>query len=81
MEAVDGHNQVAPATLDGVRRALEMADAEFIEDGVRRRYQVAADTDALYQRLLAISVESAEALAGRTLLTDDDLYDENGLPA
>jgi len=81
LEAANGHERVAPATVDGVRQALETAGAEFIEDGVRHRQRTSADTEALYQELLAISVESAAALAGHALLTDDELYDENGLPA
>lgn len=83
LEAADGLDRVAPATLDGMRQALEAAGAEFIEDGVRRRQKASAEaeTEALYRDLLAISLESARALARHALLTDDDLYDENGLPA
>ena len=81
LEAANGFERVAPATLDGVRQALETAGAEFIEDDVRRRQRTSSDTEALYQKLLAISIESAAALAGHALLTDDELYDENGLPA
>ena len=81
LEAADGLDRVAPATLDGIRQALEAAGAEFIEDGVRRRQKASPETEALYRDLLAISFESAKALAGHTLLTDDDLYDESGLPA
>ncbi len=81
LEAADGLERVAPATLDKLRRVLEAKGAECIEDGVRRRPQASAETEALYQELLTISLEGAEALAGHALLTDDDLYDENGLPA
>ena len=72
---------VEPALLDRIRRALEDADVEFISRGVRRR-AARADEKQRYDRIMAISRDSAASLAGRDdLLTDDDLYDENGLPA
>jgi hypothetical protein len=39
------------------------------------------DTRDLYADLRAISLRSAARLRGRELLTDTDLYDEDGLPA
>jgi transcriptional regulator with XRE-family HTH domain len=81
IEAVDGVNRVAPATLDSVRRALEAAGAEFIDYGVRRRQPVRLDAEARFRELQAISRESAARLSGQTPLTEDDLYDESGLPA
>ncbi len=76
------HRQrVAPVTLAGVRLALEQAGAEFIPDGVRRRRAARPDASALYEDLRAISLRSAARLRGRELLTDADLYDEDGLPA
>ena len=73
--------RVAPVTLAGVRQALEQAGVEFIPDGVRRRRIVRPDASALYEDLRAISLRSAARLHGRELLTDADLYDEDGLPA
>lgn len=81
LEAHDGLDRAAPATLDGVRRTLEAAGAEFIKDGVRRLRAPSHDADALYRDLQAISRESAENLSGHTPLTDSDLYGEDGLPA
>jgi transcriptional regulator with XRE-family HTH domain len=81
LESGQGSGRVAPATLAGVRRVLEEAGAEFIPDGVRRRHTARPDTRALYEELRAISLRSAARLQGRALLTDADLYDENGLPA
>ena len=81
LEAVQGEAKVSATVLDGVRQALERAGAEFITDGVRRRQGQRPDAEALYQELRAISIRSAERLAGHDQLTDDDLYDENGLPA
>ena len=76
IEAMRG--RVASMTVDGVRRALEQAGAEFVPDGVRRRRP---DKEAVFQDLRGISLRSAERLRGRELLTDADLYDEDGLPA
>jgi transcriptional regulator with XRE-family HTH domain len=82
LEAVDGASRVAPATLDGVRQVLERAGAEFIEAGVRRRRQRSPEEiEARYRAIMEISQRSAAKLAGHEILTDDDLYDENGLPA
>ena len=39
------------------------------------------DAGSLYDDLRAISLRSAARLQGRDLLTDADLYDEDGLPA
>ena len=81
LEAVQGQAKVSSTVLDGVRQALEQAGAEFIADGVRKRRVQRPDAEVLYQKLRAISLRSAERLAGHETLTDDDLYDENGLPA
>jgi hypothetical protein len=70
-----------PLTIEGIRQALEQAGAEFIPDGVRRRSAPRPDARALYEDLRAISLRSAARLQGRELLTDADLYDEDGLPA
>jgi len=67
--------------LNEVRHALEQAGAEFIPDGVRRRRAAPLDVRSRYHDLRAISLRSAARLQGRELLTDADLYDENGLPA
>ena len=72
--------RVAPGTSEGVRQALEEAAAEFIPDGVRRRRTARPGTRTLYEDLRAISLPSAARLHGCELLTDADLYDENGLP-
>jgi transcriptional regulator with XRE-family HTH domain len=81
IEAADGPGRVSAATLDGVRQVLESAGAEFIEHGVRRRQPPRPDADALYRDLKAISRDSAARLTGHVVLTDADLYDEDGLPA
>jgi transcriptional regulator with XRE-family HTH domain len=81
LERGQGGERVAPGTFAGVRKVLEEAGVEFIPDGVRRRRSARPDARALYEDLRAISLRSASRLQGRELLTDADLYDENGLPA
>jgi transcriptional regulator with XRE-family HTH domain len=81
LEAPDGGERVAPATLDSVRAALEQSGAEFIPQGVRRRRAIRPDAEALYEDLRAISLRSGARLRTGDHLTDADLYDENGLPA
>ena len=79
LESHSGLGQVAAETVAEVQRALEVAGAEFIDNGVRRRTAMPAD-DALLADLIEISRRSASHLKGQALLTDADLYDENGLP-
>lgn len=81
LEAERGLARVAPSTFASVRSVLERAGAEFIPEGVRRRPVNRPDARTRYDELRAISLRSAERLKGRTLLTDADLYDENGVPA
>jgi transcriptional regulator with XRE-family HTH domain len=80
LEAEHGRERVTPAILEGVRRALEQAGAEFIPEGVRRCPAARPDAGSLYEDLRAISLRSAARLQGRALLSDADLYDETGLP-
>lgn len=79
LEAVGGVGRVANDTVTAVQAELEKAGAEFIADGVRRRPPL-RDREATYRRIIEIAERSAAELAGRQLLTDDDLYDEHGLP-
>jgi transcriptional regulator with XRE-family HTH domain len=81
LETKRGGERVAPATLARVRAVLEQAGAEFIPGGIRRRPVAQRYPRALFDKLRAISLRSAARLQERELLTDADLYDENGLPA
>lgn len=81
LEATRSGVHVADSTLSGVCQVLEQAGAEFIPDGVRRRPSARPAAAALFEELRAISVRGAERLQGRELLTEADLYDEDGLPA
>jgi transcriptional regulator with XRE-family HTH domain len=81
LERGQATQRVARGTIVKVRRVLEKAGAEFIPNGVRYRRAAQPDARALYEDLRAISLKSAARLEGRALLTEADLYDENGLPA
>jgi transcriptional regulator with XRE-family HTH domain len=81
LEAPNGLSTVAPGTVDEVQRTLEAAGAEFIDRGVRRRAPTSEGREARFQAALAISERSAARLRNAPPFTEDDLYDENGLPA
>ncbi len=79
LEAVDREYAVAEETAAGVQYALEEAGVEFIHDGVRRtRKEVDRD---LVSDLMKIAEESARLQKGGEPFTEDDLYDDDGLPA
>jgi hypothetical protein len=70
---------VAEETAAGVQNALEEAGVEFIHNGVRR---ICKEADPeLVADLMKIAEESARLLKDAPPFTEDDLYDENGLPA
>jgi transcriptional regulator with XRE-family HTH domain len=80
IEAGDGVPKASDATVERAKVALEAAGAEFIPNGVRRR-STDAERRERYETIMNISRRSAAKLVGHDTLTDDDLYDENGLPA
>ena len=82
LEAEDGAAGVAVGTLNRVQRALEAAGEEFIPDGVRRRRsRTPEEKEALLRDIMAIAHRTAMLAAENPGFTEDDLYDENGLPA
>lgn len=81
IEGADRAAKVAPSTVEEVRRTLENAGAEFIENGVRRRKRTQAEIEELVQAGLEIAKESAALLRNAPPFTEDDLYDKNGLSA
>lgn len=82
LEAENASSGVAPDTLNRVQRALEAAGAEFIPDGVRRRRsRTPAEKEALLRDIMAIAHRTAKLAAENSGFTEDELYDENGLPA
>ena len=80
-ENMDSFEQVQEPNLDKVQTALSDAGVEFIPWGVRRRPPMTPEQQAMFDELEAISKASGEEMKGREILTDDDMYDENGLPA
>jgi predicted transcriptional regulator len=81
LEAPDGLSNVAPSTVDEVARALEESGAEFIDRGVRRRKRTPEEAQELVDRVMELAERSAALLKDAPPFTEDDLYDENGLPA
>ena len=67
-----------------IQRTLEAAGAEFIDNGVKRRAAIRKpeEKEARYRALMQIAKDSAKFLAEHPGgFSEDDLYDENGLPA
>ncbi len=79
LEAASGEYAVADDTAREVQMALQEAGIEFIHDGVRRAGGKA--DAALLEDLRAIAKESARLQAALPRWSEDDLYDEQGLPA
>ena len=79
VEAAGTNSRVAPATIAGIRQALEAAGAEFIPGGVRRRLASHAN-GSRYEDLRSISLGSAARLRDADLLSETELYDDNGSP-
>ena len=77
-EAVSNHAGAA------IQHALEMAGAQFIPNGVRRRPRTRTPEEVAerYRKIMEISERSAKFIAENPGgFSEDDLYDENGLPA
>jgi transcriptional regulator with XRE-family HTH domain len=81
LEAPDGLSKVGLGIFDEVQRVLEAAGAEFVDRGVRQRAFTPEEIEARYQRIKAIAARSAARFKDAPPFSEDDLYDENGLPA
>ncbi len=79
LEGDAGLSKVAPSTVDAVRKALEKAGAEFIDRGVRRSAPPPEAIQSIKDEIDQIVAHGAALLAKCPPLTDDELYDENGL--
>jgi transcriptional regulator with XRE-family HTH domain len=79
LEAPHGEEAVAQNTAAEVQMALQEAGVEFIFDGVRLKR--APGGDALYQKLYGIAEESAAMLGDNAIVSESDLYGDDGLPA
>jgi transcriptional regulator with XRE-family HTH domain len=66
-----------------IQHALEAAGVEFIENGVRRRRSRSREeVEERVRRIMEIARQSAKFAAENPGgFSEDDLYDENGLPA
>jgi len=53
----------------------------FVDRGVRQRAWTPEEIEARYRRISAIAERSAARFKDAPPFTEDDLYDENGLPA
>jgi transcriptional regulator with XRE-family HTH domain len=82
LETENGIASVAPNTLSNVQQALEAAGAEFIPNGVRRRRtRTPEEKEALYRDIMAIARRVSALPAQNPRFSEEDLYDESGLPA
>lgn len=86
LRRVEGSTEKPRASLQAVtriRHALEIAGAEFIDNGVRRRRRRSAEEVAeRVRKLMEIAHRSAKFAAENPGgFSEEDLYDENGLPA
>src|ERR1700738_3251776 len=64
LEAENGVASVSPGTLSTIQRTLEVAGAEFIPDGVRRRHpRTPEEKEALFRDIMAIVHRSAKLAA------------------
>lgn len=79
LEGEGGLSKVAPGTVDEVRKVLEKAGAEFIDRGVRRRSPAAEAIQSIKHDIDQIVARSTALMAKYPPMTDDELYDENGL--
>jgi transcriptional regulator with XRE-family HTH domain len=73
----------SPRAVSAVQHALETAGVEFIDNGVRCRHrQTPGEKEKMLRDLLEIAHRSAKSAAKNPGgFTEDDLYDESGLPA
>ena len=69
--------------VTSIRQALEASGAEFIDNGVRRRSRRSPEEVAeRVRKIMEIAHRSAKFAAENPGgFTEDELYDENGLPA
>jgi hypothetical protein len=79
LEDHHGLSKVAPATVELVREVLEKAGAEFIDRGVRRSAPTSEGIRSIKQDIDQIVARGTALMAKYPPMTNDDLYDENGL--
>jgi transcriptional regulator with XRE-family HTH domain len=79
LEDQHGLSKVSAGIVDSVRRVLEKAGAEFIERGVRRNEPGPEVVRSIRDDIDRIVARSAALMETYPPLTDDELYDGNGL--
>jgi transcriptional regulator with XRE-family HTH domain len=82
VETANGKARVSARAVASIQHALEAAGAEFIDNGVRRRrYRTPEEKEALLREIEVIADRVAGLSAEDPSFSDNDLYDESGLPA
>ena len=83
VEARDTKPGASQRAMASIQYVLEAAGAEFIDDGVRPRHRrTPEEKQALRRDLLEIAHRSAKFAAENPGgFTEQELYDESGLPA
>lgn len=73
--------RVSSRAVSSIQRALEAAGVEFIDNGVRRRRsRTPEEKEALFRDIMAIARRVAALHAENPGFSEQDLYDEAGLP-
>ena len=81
LEAADEVSSMSSSTLNQVRQALEGAGVEFIYGGVRRLKRSPEEVAERLKIIREIVDRAAAVPVTNPDFSEDDLYDENGLPA
>lgn len=82
IEAPEGSARVSPRTINTIQDALEAAGAEFLDNGVRRRRcRTPEEKKAIIRDIAAIADRVTSLRVDNPNFSDDDLYDEAGLPS
>lgn len=82
LESEEGADAVTPEALQRIQRALEGAGIEFTDDGLRRpRRRTPEEIERIAREAMAIGARVAALPVIDPDFDQDDLYDENGLPA
>jgi transcriptional regulator with XRE-family HTH domain len=77
-----GDARVSVRAAASIQNALEAAGAEFIPGGVRRRRsRTPEEKEALFRDIMAIAERVTALHAENPGFSEEDLYDESGLPA
>jgi transcriptional regulator with XRE-family HTH domain len=79
LEERHGLSKVAPGTVALVRTVLEKGGAEFIDRGVRRRAPGPEEIRSIKHDIDRIVARGVAVAAKFPPMTDDELYDENGV--